>query len=534
MKITKIIINNFRSIKEAEINPSDFNIQVGQNNHGKTNYFEAINWFFVGFNSKDTPDKVCRSGVKPEDMSVEITFSGLQEAIENMSNEAKKTALKKIFVNGQDEVIIKRTGSDPKKRYLKKPDNEWGDPMGADKTWGDLLPKLEYVSTQIAANDINGYKKSSPIAEMLSGVLGAIIETDEQYKKFKEQFTELFGNDDSPVRMELDTLGNKVQGYLQKQFPDGTRVNFSVDSPMFEELLKNFTTEVDDGVLTTAEEKGDGMQRALMLAIIQSYADYRRDNQIARKFIFLIDEAELHLHPTAQRALKSALKEISRKGEQVFVNTHSSVLISDDAEDEKIFEVMKSGGITKLNEVGKDDKQFVVFELLGGSPSDILLPKNFIIVEGASESVFLKNVINRFYPECKDLFVLSADGNEVQQGRSMNMINKAYMPIKSIYKNKTVILCDNPVGREKDFDEFVKVHNLKENEDYFVLTKPSLEEYYPDPWTKTNEDVKKLDKNRQKVEFAKEVSLDITKEKFEADMKIIYDSLQKAAERAFN
>lgn len=42
MHIAKIIINNFRSVKHAKITVDDFNIFVGQNNHGKTNFFEAI------------------------------------------------------------------------------------------------------------------------------------------------------------------------------------------------------------------------------------------------------------------------------------------------------------------------------------------------------------------------------------------------------------------------------------------------------------------------------------------------------------
>lgn len=535
MRIIKIEIKNFRSIAEVEIAPDMFNVQVGQNNHGKTNYFEAIDWFFSGFSTKDKPEKVCRSGVKLDKMSVSITFSGLQDAIANMANEAKKKALQKIFNNEEDKITIKRDCADgnAKKRFLLEPSGKWSDPMGADKTWGDLLPKLEYVSTQIRADDVNGYKRNSPIADMLSGVLGAIIETEPAYQKFKAQFDSLFGDDGSPVRLELDKLGDKVQGYLQKQFPDGTHVGFNVESPIFEELLKNFTTEVDDGVLTTAEEKGDGMQRALMLSIIQAYADYRRERKIARKFIFLIDEAELHLHPTAQRALKRALKEIATNGEQVLINTHSSVLISEKDNDENMYEVKKNNGITEIQQIQDDDKQFVVFELLGGSPSDILLPKNFLIVEGASESAFIKTIVDRFYPEYKDIFILSADGNEVQQSRSMNMVSKVYVPTKPIYGDKTIILCDKPTGREDDFERFINSHKIVENEDYFILAEASLEEYYPAPWKKSADEVKELEKNRQKVSCAKQVASEITQEQFENEMVVIYSSLKKALERAF-
>ena len=42
MRIRRILIENFRSIKHASMDVSALNIFVGQNNHGKTNLFEAI------------------------------------------------------------------------------------------------------------------------------------------------------------------------------------------------------------------------------------------------------------------------------------------------------------------------------------------------------------------------------------------------------------------------------------------------------------------------------------------------------------
>lgn len=48
MKINRIRIENFRSIQETEFNTTNFNIFVGQNNCGKTNFFEALEFFFNG------------------------------------------------------------------------------------------------------------------------------------------------------------------------------------------------------------------------------------------------------------------------------------------------------------------------------------------------------------------------------------------------------------------------------------------------------------------------------------------------------
>ena len=77
-------------------------------------------------------------------------------------------------------------------------------------------------------------------------------------------------------RVELNKLGTQVEIYLQKQFPDGTSVKFEVNPPHFTDLLKSFDTIVDDGVETKAEDKGDGMKRAIMLSIIKAFADYRK------------------------------------------------------------------------------------------------------------------------------------------------------------------------------------------------------------------------------------------------------------------
>lgn len=536
MIINKINISNFKSIKNASLNPEMFNIQVGQNNHGKTNYFDALRWFFNGFITGETKEDILRKD-SAGDVLVEITFSGLQDAIDNMTNATKKTALKNIFSNSEDMITIRRstTISDGKKRELMKPDGTWHDPIGADKTWGDLLPKLEYVDTQIRANEINGYTKKSPITEMLSGILGAIIENDPNYQEFTTKFQELFGSDKSQVKVELDKLGEKIKVYLQKQFPDGTSVTFDIENPVFEDLLKNFSTKIDDGVVTNIEDKGDGMQRALMLSIIQAYADYRRQNNMTRKFIFLIDEAELHLHPRAQRALKSALIDIAKNGEQVLINTHSSVLISDDDET-KIYQVSKHSSITTISEVEDKDKPYVVYDLLGGSPSDILLPKNFLIVEGVSECRFLQVIIKRFYSEeLADIFILAAEGDTNQQCRSMDAVNKVYMPIRAIYKGKTVILCDKPNQQQQsDFDNFIQSYNLTENEDYFVLGTSSLEEYYPGSWKKTSLEVDTMQANREKATYAEKVANEITKEQFELDMPDIYSAITKAKKRAFD
>lgn len=97
-----------------------------------------------------------------------------------------------------------------------------------------------------------------------------------------------------------------------------------------------------------------------------------------------------------------------------------------------------------------------------------------------------------------------------------------------------VVIRDKPnSGQLEDFNNFTTSHSLIEDEDYFVLTEESLEQYYPGSWKKTEAEVTQLQEQRQKVSYADEVSKNITKEEFESGMPIILASLQKAKQRAF-
>ncbi|MBI0399326.1 ATP-dependent nuclease [Cyclobacterium marinum] len=365
------------------------------------------------------------------------------------------------------------------------------------------------------------------------------------------KFRELFEDDDSEIKTEFDNVGNNVQVYLEKQFPDCTKVKFEVTAPVFDDLLKNFETTIDDGVETSAEEKGDGMQRALMLAIIQAFADFRKSNDdLGKTFLFFIDEAELHLHPTAQRKLKDVLYTLSNNNDQVFINTHSSVFVADDFVNQCILKVEKLEGQTEFELVSELDKPYVVFELLGGSPSDLLLPKNFLIVQGQSEFELLTRVIKRFYREQPKIQIIKANGDVDQVERTINAIEKTFVPLNSsIYSHKAVILIDEPSDQTRGgVNQFLQNYKtLNDNNQFFQLVGRDLEQSYPNQkcviygnWRKTQEELDAVNENGKRIitgakkkKLAKYVGDNITQEQFESDLEICFKALTRCWELSY-
>jgi putative ATP-dependent endonuclease of the OLD family len=541
MKIEKIEIKNFRSIVEAEFRVNNFNIFVGQNNCGKTNFFEAIDYFFKG-EGKQNINNLKYNREPNNELLVRVEFSGAQDGAIKMLNKANQTKILKVL-GEEDTVVIERSSTDGKRKvYVAGEEVNPG--TGFDGALNDFLPKFEYVSTKQYYDALAKYNKTSPIGIMLSAVLTAILEKDEQYLAFQKKFKELFEDEDSDIRAEFENVGGQVKLHLEKQFPDCTSVKFEVTPPVFEDLLKNFDTTINDGIETSAEEKGDGMQRALMLAIIQAYVDFKRNSgDPGKSFLFFIDEAELHLHPTAQRNLKNALHSLSIGTDQVFINTHSSVLVADDSVGQMILKVEKDMGKTLIQETTESQKPYIVYELLGGSPADLLMPRNFLIVEGKCEFELLTRVIARFYSSKPSIQVLAANGDIDQVERSINSIEQAFNPLNhSIYRNKVVITIDKPsTKKEPGVKQFKSNHpHLETNGQIFEAPKRDIEQCYPAfedakyrNWKKTQSEVDAMD-GKKKMQLAKHIGDSITQEQFEKEMSTYYLSLEKSWDLSFN
>jgi hypothetical protein len=278
-----------------------------------------------------------------------------------------------------------------------------------------------------------------------------------------------------------------------------------------------------------------------MLAIIQAYSDFRKQNEdMGKSFLFFIDEAELHLHPTAQRNLKNVLHSLSQDTDQVFINTHSSVFVADNYPNQSILKVEKNEGKTEIELMSENEKPYIVFELLGGSPSDLLLPKNFLIVEGQSEYELLTRIIKRFYSDKKYIQIVKANGDIDKAKATISGIEQIFaIPNTSIYRDKLVILFDAPSEQTQERQDNFKSRNKDLEDRIFILPKRDIEQCYPnqqcatyDNWQKTQVEVDAMN-GRKKKQLAKHIGENITQQQFEADLQIVFNALQKCWELAY-
>lgn len=536
MKVSRIEVENFKSIEKYDFEVNDFNIFIGKNNHGKTNLFDALDWFDSG----KTENSYYRNNDQTLTIKVRLHFIGVQHTLNSLDEGAYKTAMLNAL-EGADEFVVEKD-SESDKRVLIVNGVIKPNPRGFDSALNYFLPKIIYVTTKQRLSDVAGYKSKSPIAEMLGDVLKDMVDNEPKYKQFLELFDDLFNESDSIFRQSVNSLQEKVEFYLKKQFDETALVKFRIENPAIEDMLKKFETEVDDGIKTKAEHKGDGMQRAVMLAIVQAYADFRKEKGIARTFTFLIDEAELHLHPTAQRALKNALRDIVENEGQILINSHSPIFANELFPNQKIYRVEKEIGVSQVNEVITEQEQLdSIYQLLGGSPQDILLPSNFIIVEGQTEFHLLKRIIEKVYSSnkrCSAIKILFARGDHEKHKNIYHCIHQCYTPLltNGIYRNNVVFLMDAiDSAKQTSFNEFRTAHSwLVDGEQLHVLSVPAIEMLYPASFTKTKAEVDAMTNPKQKVDLALKVANSMnTEEQLRSEMPAIFAMINKAIEFAY-
>lgn len=308
---------------------SGLNIFVGENNTGKSTIFEAVDFLRNG--TKKLPEDI-RNKNCVNVASVQLLFEGDVESVIDGYSQPNKVGLFKSHVYGAGDQKLKfsrDTDNAKAIRVWSEDDGEYKNPAGIDAPVKKLF-ETNFVWADTNPNDQASFGATTICGSLLKEISNGFKETVE-YAEFAEKFHETFNSDRSGLRRALMEIEEKTQQIFQEQF-GSAGISFRFDELDTSAFFKNTVIEVDDGVKTSMEEKGSGMQRAVALAMLQVYAEQLTKNPedaggLEKPFFLFIDEPEICLHPKAQEKLLHALLDISAS-KQVFLTTHSPYFIA--------------------------------------------------------------------------------------------------------------------------------------------------------------------------------------------------------------
>lgn len=395
MKIQKIEIKNYRSLHNLDIYPKDILALVGRNNSGKSNLIKALELFFEG-STRLVNDECFYNHKTGELIEILITFEQLSDwerkQFEPWMCEDKLIVGREVVCTGTEPpytinnlAIIKVPEPEwlrediisgdkisewwSKKDELKINDLDFGVELGTSKPgvgeWKEAVKRFldkhrdeipwkkerrenpkgypgvlkgalpEFIHIPAVRDILEEAKvtKANPFGQLINSVLEKISgeQKDAISKQLKEIEKRLNRSGEEEERIteikDIEARLNKLMSELMD-----CDIEIEMAMPQLREVFGVAKIYADDGIRTTIETKGHGMQRSMIFTILRAYAELAHVQKAGEKAeerttIFAIEEPELYLHPQSQRTLMSVFREIASGRDQIIYSTQSSLFV---------------------------------------------------------------------------------------------------------------------------------------------------------------------------------------------------------------
>ncbi|GEM_PF-302698 len=333
--ISKIKIANFRSIKNQEMKLGNYTLIIGNNGTGKTSVLEAINYalspaFLSGrikhtdfYNGEDNPiiitiefEEDLKAKLPDGYTKQEIPF---KEVLLKMKFRERK-ASEKAF---SDLVVIEHR-IEPTDNVTRITDG-WSitRKSGSDFKFREQLLALNLIETEDLPRSF--YFNKSRDKQLQRGFNSSIntVFDDFNWRFLKNEKSKDFFNEKNEIEKEkildlidikenvFDTLNQKLNNFGI----DNIDISFIDGKAPFNNAYLSKKEQIDLPV----KYLGSGVEMIISLIFLETMASMSKE-----KLVILIDEPELHLHPSLQYKLSEYLENIS-KNHQVIVSTHSPI-----------------------------------------------------------------------------------------------------------------------------------------------------------------------------------------------------------------
>lgn len=435
MKIKKVVIDNFKSIDHIELDfdkvgDSYTKIFVGVNESGKSNILEALSYFNAPkdkipvenyFNQKNDEKNICGIFFHLDLDEPTLNF--------NIPDESGADCLISCtIINLQKQIILTRRSDHYKTCYMFRadlsPNNLYYRENGSfdkpiiiskePKRDFKLLNEAEFRKIFFKEIDNAIVKEESfvsiwkPSKEYLLTDLDLnIFSSDIESNKPLRSIFYLAGYRDKvsiseavrkvSILKKRENLQSKLQtslnDYISKVWdnPIDILINIS-ERGMLSFLIRDKGVEnIHDRFEISERSQGAQQFLSLILSLSLESECHERKNEL-----ILIDEPEVHLHPSGIRDLGKELLKVGHDN-YVFLATHSPFIIDKQHKERHYIVKKNKKAITEIQRIKESDNIIddeVLNEAFGINVYKDLLNPHSILVEGATDKVILQKAFD--------------------------------------------------------------------------------------------------------------------------------------------
>lgn len=412
--LKKILIRNYRCLKnDVVVNfENGLTLIVGENDAGKTTLVDALKVILQGKKVEAADFSYGTNEILFEIEFGEHVYSSIHKIEDSIISSSLFLKLPHDRLN---ELKVQITGdfieTEENIKKIKELANLLGVTFRSNTQFGTLISNVSNkidsllegpnpAEFETTLPKINAYFLDGKHFEDISLLINELY-----FKEKKKSIWNETVNDsdtiESVIRNRLDRHASEIQeaindggitGKIQEFLPGLTRINVE---PVFE--TRDLTISVLVKMLEGEQEiliskKGDGTKRRITLALL----DYNNTGDPTIPHLFILDEADTHLHVKAQLELIITLNRFISDGKQIIVTTHSPFLINS-CRPEQIRLLRNSRNESQVKYLNKEEDVISLFKNLGIENMYLFFAKKIVIVEGETEEKFIPIMFDKLF-----------------------------------------------------------------------------------------------------------------------------------------
>lgn len=558
MKLTEIKISGYKSIDELifpikKYNSSYTTILLGKNETGKSNVLDAFSLLIKMNDETKVNFSSIKKQVDPEPQIVSVFYAlepedeSYREFVGNRISIPESTirkikvirAIEEIWLQGDNDQYYREWKIDLKPNVLKDifySQNSTFNEDGTEKVIYSVKCKKDLTEDELGGYSELGWDK---FVEIVQPVLEDYFDANEipvsiwrakdsdlvqdnislkEFSKAPSAYPALqnifalsgFTNKELIQNkiQEIEKSSNHLRKLEKKLSDESTKYINSkwkehkvrIDVKISDELNIHIKIQDNDNedCYYDMQERSEGFKQFVSLLLSISA---KNQSGFIKNNLIIIDEPEVHLHPSGVRYMLEELLKIG-KTNYVFLATHSNFMI-DRKTKERHFLLTKEQGITHAKQISSDDDMCddeILQSAFGIDAIRDFLSPHKLLLEGASDKILLKKALNQISPNL-DIRITNGNGANIVAVASKLSFDEIY-PI--------VIVDDDQAGQtfkegvlkiKSGFNE----RNVYTIRDLVGSIKPggSIEDTLPSDYlqAKANEVLQSPENNLPKIEI---------------------------------
>jgi len=414
MRLKSIKLTNYRGLK-GEGNIIDFDqseiiFLIGENNVGKSTFLNGYS-FFVESGKKSTLKDFYNKDVSiPIEIEAKFTVNPKDDGSDKILLKEDPDWITK-WVDSDNIVKIKKIWSkedEVGKKYTFNPiTNEYqeGGFGGFDTILTKYAPKSIFINAVITEGDLEKEVNEIIAKQHLKKLETNYADNYEKIIKELQILKDTIASSDniSEININMNKIFSEIFPTLALSIysvPDeGIDISKTLKSTHGISVHENDSTRNDIDL----KQNGHGIIRQAFFSFLSTFGNTIEGNK--KQYLILFEEPELYMHPKAIFSLRRQLYKLAENSPyQILCATHSPLMIDLEHPHSSLVRLVKSDdNITSTFQVhfdlfSEEEKNYLqMINRFNPHVCESFFTKNIILVEGDTEAVFYREIINRYY-----------------------------------------------------------------------------------------------------------------------------------------